>query len=344
MPTMRFSTDQLGPGLSDAARARRWADCLSGNGISFQCPKEDGFRGAIELLKLPGCEIGRANATSAIGSRTAEAIARDRDQMLFLFGSLGGARKVASQAGRDIVLDDGAITLLDHTRPHRTLAPEGGTAVAVAISMVDVAASGFDLAGRLCRTPTDPGAARLLVRYALGLIADPLAGPDGEALATQHIAELAGLAFGAQDRRGERVRAAAAARTRLILTTVRRRALEPDLDAASVGQDFGLSERTVQTLLADCGTSVGREVMEVRLRHAHDLLHGIEPSTATVAAVAFECGFNAVSTFYRAYKARFGSSPGEDRGRPAGSVASRSPVRQSLGATRRNAPRSVMPD
>ncbi|WP_181184143.1 AraC family transcriptional regulator [Prosthecodimorpha hirschii] len=315
MPTLRFSTDQLGPRLTDAARVRRWADCLSGNGVSFHCPREDGFRGAVELLRLPGCEIGRAHATSAVGTRTAEAIVRDRDQAFFIFANVGGARKVASQAGRDIVLDDGAITVLDHTRPHRTLAPDGGAAVAIVISGADVAASGLALGDRTGRAPADPGAARLLLRYALGLLADPLAGPDGEAVATQHLTDLVGLAFGAPDRGGDRVRSAAAARARLILTAVRRRAMEPDVDAASVGRDFGLSERTVQGLLADCGTSVGREVLEARLRRAYDLLHGIEPTAATVAAIAFDCGFNSVSTFYRAYRARFGSSPGEARRR-----------------------------
>ncbi|WP_261969287.1 helix-turn-helix domain-containing protein [Prosthecodimorpha staleyi] len=323
MPTWRFSTEQLGPRLSDAARVRRWADCLSGNGVSFHCPREDGFRGSVELLRLPGCEVGRADATSAVGNRTAEAIARDRDQAFFIFANVGGARKVASQAGRDMVLDQGAITLLDHTRPHRTLAPDGGAAVAVVISGADVAASGLALGDRTCRAPADPGAARLLLRYALGLIADPLSGPDGEALATQHLTDLVGLAFGAQDRRGDRARAAVAARARLILTAIRRRAMEPDIDAASVGRDFGLSERTVQGLLAEFGTSVGREVLEARLRRAYDLLHGIEPASATVAAIAFDCGFNSVSTFYRAYRTRFGCSPGEARRRVPQSVPSK---------------------
>lgn len=328
MPMWRFSTDQLGPRLTDAVRVRRWADCLSGSGISFHCPREDGFRGAADLLRLPGCEVGRAHATSAVGSRTAEAIARDREQAFFVFANVGGARKVASQAGRDMVLDEGAITLLDHTRPHWTLAPDGGSAVAIVISGADVAASGLQLGDRTGRSPADPGAARLLLRYALGLIADPLAGPDGEALAAHHLTDLVGLAFGARDRRGDRIRSAAAARARLILAAVRRRAMEPDVDAASIGRDLGLSERTVQVLLADCGTSVGREIEAARLRRAYELLHGIEPTAATVAAIAFDCGFNSVSTFYRAYRARFGCSPGEARRRPSETVGATARARR----------------
>ncbi len=76
----------------------------------------------------------------------------------------------------------------------------------------------------------------------------------------------------------------------------------------------GLSERQLERLFRKyLDTSPSRYARDFRLARARDLLRQTRMS---VIEVAIACGFTTASHFTKSYRERFGSTPGEDRGRP----------------------------
>lgn len=79
----------------------------------------------------------------------------------------------------------------------------------------------------------------------------------------------------------------------------------------TVAAALGLSRRRFTQLFREiAGESWLRRVNRLRLEHAERLLRNTRLS---VRSVAFECGYADLSHFYRAFKRRFGISPGKWR-------------------------------
>ena len=75
----------------------------------------------------------------------------------------------------------------------------------------------------------------------------------------------------------------------------------------SAAASLGLSRRRFTTLFREvAGTSWLSHLRNLRVAHAQRLLQN---SDRTVLAIAFECGFEDVSSFYRAFKSVTGQSP-----------------------------------
>ncbi len=81
------------------------------------------------------------------------------------------------------------------------------------------------------------------------------------------------------------------------------------IDAAA--KSLGLPRRSFTKLFAEeTGTTWLRFVRELAIEHAKERLQATE---IPAASVAFECGFNDLSTFYRQFKTQVGMSPAKYR-------------------------------
>ncbi|THG29934.1 helix-turn-helix transcriptional regulator [Naasia lichenicola] len=85
------------------------------------------------------------------------------------------------------------------------------------------------------------------------------------------------------------------------------------LTASVLARTFHCSVRTVQLAFAAHGETFGGWLTSARLELAHDRLRSPEWAGRSVAQISTACGFTDVSTFYRAYRRRFGASPGAAR-------------------------------
>lgn len=88
------------------------------------------------------------------------------------------------------------------------------------------------------------------------------------------------------------------------------------LSVAEVARREGLSPRYVQKLFETTRFTFSSFVREQRLMHAHRLLSDPEVAHGRIAAIAFDVGFGDLSYFNRAFRQRYGTTPGEIR-RPA---------------------------
>lgn len=179
---------------------------------------------------------------------------------------------------------------------------------------------------------------RLLAEATLGLedkIGQPIPAPDGikqlllhqVALAqrqgarldaamnfavAQHIFDLACLCIGAHKdaREVAKRRGVAAAQLDAVKSEILRHLAAP-LRLADVARRRGVSERYVQRLFEDAGSSFTSFVLEQRLRLAWRLLRDPVNRQRKISHIAETAGFSDMSYFHRTFKARYGATPRE---------------------------------
>lgn len=94
---------------------------------------------------------------------------------------------------------------------------------------------------------------------------------------------------------------------------IRRHLGEPGLGAERVARHCGISTRHLGRLFAAEGTSVASYMLACRLEAARERLAAGAPGG--VAQTAFQCGFGSAAHFARVFRARFGMTPTQARGR-----------------------------
>jgi AraC family transcriptional activator of tynA and feaB len=88
--------------------------------------------------------------------------------------------------------------------------------------------------------------------------------------------------------------------------------LEADLTARRIAERSGVSTRYVQLMFAEMGTTPSSYIRSRRLDHAAQLLTQTRRDAA-ITAIAFDSGFNDLSTFCRVFRRKFGLAPGDYR-------------------------------
>lgn len=171
-----------------------------------------------------------------------------------------------------------------------------------------------DCIARPIRKDTD--ALRLLLSYG-GLLHDPyaLATPELRRLAATHVYELVALALARTDREAAQLaelRGGRAARLRQLQVYIVEN-LDSDLSVGTVAGRHRLAVRYVQRLFEAEGTTFTEFVQKERLARAHGLLRTPRLADRSIAAVAFDVGFNDPSYFNRAFRRRYGLSPSDVR-------------------------------
>lgn len=91
------------------------------------------------------------------------------------------------------------------------------------------------------------------------------------------------------------------------------RIADPRLSADQVGRAFGLTGRTVQAEFQAAGQTFAAWLLAERLDVAYARLTLPAWRARSVAEIAGACGFRDASHFHRAFRARFGVTPGEVR-------------------------------
>jgi AraC-like DNA-binding protein len=90
---------------------------------------------------------------------------------------------------------------------------------------------------------------------------------------------------------------------------------DPELGIGRVAESIGVSRRYVQKLFECTGRTFSDTLVSARLDACYHTLSDRRQKGRTIADIAFGCGFNDLSWFYRCYRARWGETPGETRAR-----------------------------
>jgi AraC-like DNA-binding protein len=90
---------------------------------------------------------------------------------------------------------------------------------------------------------------------------------------------------------------------------------DPKFSLTTLSHRLGVTPRQVQRLLASNQTSFIDEVMRRRLQQAHAILTSSRYGHMSVLDISHMCGFSTVSHFHRAFRHRYGATPGDLRKR-----------------------------
>lgn len=155
---------------------------------------------------------------------------------------------------------------------------------------------------------------RLLTGYA-GILNDQsaLATAELRRAVSDHMHDLAALLFGARTgpSLAEGLRAA---RLKAMKDEIFRRLVDSSLSVGDVARSQQISERYIRQLFAGDGTTFTDFVRDARLARAHRILTDLTAPHRPINAIAYECGFNDLSYFNRAFRQRYDMTPSEARG------------------------------
>jgi AraC-like DNA-binding protein len=313
-----WSTDSIAPRL----RFDEWREacCRHVYALTPERRQREPFNGALRRRRIGPLDVVDIRCDGHVVQRRPEDIRAQPSANCYLYVQLEGSawfdqagRRQHVQAG-DIVIADpnvafstGALGRFDFRLwqlERARLAPRMGRGEG-ALPMVTLHAARGD--GTLVAEWLD-----MLLRRAAGLH-----GPSLEAACDTLcalVADFAGLAPQAHDRGRDARRAA---RLQQAVRYLERRACDPALDAKRAASDLAMSVRALHQLFEGADATFHDQVNRVRLERAHAML--VDPACRSLSAaeIGLAAGFSEPSTFYRRFRQRYGTTPGELRGQPA---------------------------
>ncbi|PAU76161.1 helix-turn-helix transcriptional regulator [Halomonas salipaludis] len=275
----------------------------------------------IRMCLLPGVTVALAECSTLKVTRGQAQLADGNDNISLLLnpGGPGGweshqrhLRQLACPAGFGCVGFKDRPGLIDfHGRP-------GQRARFLSIdfprALLGPRVADLDRVAKGLLVPGD--ALQLLMRQALALTRSP----DVQASAAgpcemEQLLDMATLALGGTPDATARAakRGLSMARLRAIKADMAAYAGHGELSVKWVAKRYGISPGYVRALFDRQGTSFTDYLLELRLQRAYRQLSRLAPGERSIADVAYAAGFNNLSWFYRAFRQRFGMTPGDAR-------------------------------
>jgi len=284
--------------------------------LTPQTRQRGGFRGRVVQQALGPLDLAGIDSQAQHVQRTEADIARAPRHGYYANLQVRGS-SLTSQDGRRAVLRPGDLTLVHTARPF-TMDFDGDfrqLSLHVPGPLLEAQLDAPPRTATRIDTTAGVGAA---VRHALGAIVRNELHPDAAATLAVHTAGLLAVALDrpappepGRVRGHERLLAAARADIEEHLT-------DDDLSPTTTASRLGISVRLLHQVFAGAGGTYTTRVRDRRLDKAHrDLL---DPAMARlrVIDVAAEAGFADVTHFHRAFRRRYGCTPGTLRRRDGG--------------------------
>ncbi len=313
-PVQTFSTATL-PARDRFAYWREERGKVLGVTIDMDQDQQAAFQGSFTARSLGGATLVDIRASSYRVARTEANIAdRPADSLCIARQIEGGGMMVSRGAENSIPA--GTLVIGHSDRPYAGT-PASQPSFRHCLLRIPFTRyrpslpAHFDLPWR--PIPIEPGPSALLASYfdafaaQAPLLSEPVAGTAVQALA--QLALLAqGLAVPAEKTSRDAVRAGLLQKAHALIATHLHRT---DLSPGLIAQALGVSPRQLHLLFEPTGTTFSGTVMSQRLAEARRLLGTSPPLSVT--DIAFACGFNSLSAFYRAFRNQHGMTPSDYR-------------------------------
>jgi AraC-like DNA-binding protein len=324
MPKFRFSSDDLPPGLDEA---KRLSLCRERHSAIFAFDSvfldDRPLSVSVEFVQSDAVKAVRVHGTFQEVTRTRRHIAREPHDDLCISFNTGRSEWLLRQCGRENVSGIGQAILHTNAEPYLFRAESDWRFLGIGVSRQALGAfvaAPEDLVARTLNASA-PAVQHLRSYVALAV------GPNGmgvdpalDARIAANLLDLVALALGARGdaERLAQARGLRAARLQAVLDQIRLHAMDAAFSPTSVARRLCLSPRYIHDLLHETGVSFTERVAELRLQRARDMLASPRHDGLKVIDIAYACGFNEVSHFNRRFRARFGASPTQVRGRGNG--------------------------
>jgi AraC family transcriptional regulator, positive regulator of tynA and feaB len=280
--------------------------------VALSRPDEGGFASTCATRRVGPMGMAWIASQGQSVSRTESQIKRNAGDVFFLNMPLSGGAS-ASQDGRTAQLRSGDFVLVDSARPFELSFEREFEQISFTLphdALAPLLAAPSEVTG--VRIPGDRGVGAVAAAAirALATATGPLSTREERGL-TDQVVGLVALAIG-----GLRRAPVGPGRTLLLqaaLDEIERSLDDPALSPDRVAQRLNISVRYLHKLFAERGTTFGRSVLARRLERCHRDLGDPGARHSTVAEIAYRHGFGDSAHFARAFKARYGMTPGERR-------------------------------
>jgi AraC family transcriptional regulator, positive regulator of tynA and feaB len=250
-------------------------------------------------------------------SHTQQHCARMQSDEVFVCRLTSG-QLVLEQAGREVVMEAGDMTLLDPLSPY-----EGQFVAGVKLLVLKAPRPSMEArVGRITdmiTRPMKPAEAEHGLASAFLAMLPDYAGRLGtaaiETVKDQTLDLIAVSLARTQERPRPYLSSARASALLNVRNAIEARLSDPRLDAEAVAAAAGLSVRYANALLAQEGTSIARLIQARRLERCHRALKDPRQVHRTVTEIASAWGFVDMTHFGRRFKAAYGILPSEFRRR-----------------------------
>jgi AraC-like DNA-binding protein len=273
------------------------------------------FRGELDVRRVGSLDVTGVRCEGHVVLRTDDDIRRTTSDTYYLYYQVGEGAWF-TQRGRRFQGQRGDIVLADPNLPFST-----GTTADFDFRLFRLPRASIDrylaTPGHLPMIHLAVGSAECALLssclFALWEHGDRLdtrmAEPVAETLA-RLIAMTAGVAPEMTDAAYDAVRVATLERA---LQYIARHYTDPGLSPVLAARALGVSVRKLHLLFSTSGKTFGEHVADRRLEEARLLLVSPGTSLRPIADIAFDVGYSDLSTFYRAFRARWGATPGDVR-------------------------------
>ncbi|HXH02934.1 MAG TPA: helix-turn-helix domain-containing protein [Candidatus Competibacteraceae bacterium] len=303
-------------GVPAPQRAAYWRQSIAAAyfPLELEFGRPEHFHGELTLSSLGDLSLSRLRSDALRYRRQTCHLTADSEEY-FLLSIPELAAIEFSQLGRRTLCPPGSFVLERSGEPYEFLYT---CANALQVLKLPERALRLRIAGldRLCAMRFDArdGTRALFVEFlTLAFRHTAALGPAQAATVARQILDLLAMALQREHDVGESEESAVqAAHLRRIESYIRRHLGEPALTPAGIAAACGVSVRYLHRLFQPTGRSVGEWIRELRLEACREALVGGEHAPS-IGALAYRWGFADQAHFCRAFKARYGISPGEAR-------------------------------
>lgn len=321
MQKIVFSSDQLPAHLDDRARFRLWCDIwLEQLGAAeIKHADDKAFATSTKVVLLDGLSVTHFSTTTEHYVRTRKHVANDRDDIYIGFYR-SPKPQIWTAGGQENALKRGSVVAYNIAQPCSSFTDGVTSWVLASVSRAQILKQvpHADERPVALLDPASPAVRHLERTIDFLLDANELAEePALSRGAGVMLADLMALALGAKGETAEMAsaRGLRAARLRELVAIIEARFADRSLSTAMMADRLGLSRRYVNDLLLESGKTFSERVLELRLQKARAMLSDFRHDGKKVSDIALACGFNEIPYFNRRFRARFGCSPTQYRGK-----------------------------
>jgi AraC-like DNA-binding protein len=293
-------------------RAAYWIDMICDVFVQLDCTRTaERFHGEIADQTLGPLRVSRVDSNKQLVLRSPRQIARSCDDYFLVSLQLAGHGRVL-QDGRAALLGPGDFALYDSTRCYSLAFDDEFTQLVLKTPrslLTDRLARAETCTALAIRGSAGMGRVAAELLRSVAREAHTLLPYEIERMA-HAVIDVFAAAFGQspiqQPVSPGSHRAAQLLRIKMFIEDHLR---DPELSPEQVARAHGISTRYLSKLFESAGTSAGRFIWDQRLARIERDLGNASLAGRSISDIAFGWGFNDMSHFSRAFRARFGDCP-----------------------------------
>lgn len=285
-------------------------------GLDLAPAPDDPFRISVSFLELPGAWVAQGTASAMVSTRTTALLSDGIDDLTICRAER--AYRVTTPDGREMNVGAGETGVWNLGQRSSSIIQPDTLFRSVQISrpLLRALVPNLDDLDMVRFAPGDP-VLDLMFGYAELVERQHIGSEEGGRLVAGQLAELAALALKREAPRRETSGRSSVKAARLAAAKAATRAAlhHPDLSAATIGTQLGISARYVQLLFEEDGETFSAHVTRLRMEWLRRMIEDPRHAHRRIADLAFEAGFRDLSTFNRQFRRHFGEAPSAARRR-----------------------------